>query len=68
MYNSKWVNGPPWWLSGKGFACNAGDVSWIPGLERSPEGNGNPFQSSCQGNPMNTGACGLQARVEKNQT
>ena len=35
------------WLSGKGFACNAGDVSWIPGKERSPgEGSGNTFQSS----------------------
>ena len=49
------------WLSGKEFASNAGDVSWIPGKEKSPrEGNGNPFQSSCPGNPMNRGACGLQ--------
>ena len=32
------------WLSGKEFASNAGDVSWIPGKEKSPrEGNGNPF-------------------------
>ena len=30
------------------FACNAGDLSSIPGLGRSPgEGNGNPLQYSC---------------------
>ena len=28
--------GLPQWLSGKEFTCNAGDVSWIPGCERSP--------------------------------
>ena len=33
--------------------CNAGDLGSIPGLGRSPgEGNGNPFQHSCLGNPM----------------
>ena len=33
--------------------ANAGDVSSIPGLGRSPgEGNGNPLQYSCLGNPM----------------
>ena len=40
--------------------ANAGDtrdVGSIPGLERSPgEGNGNPFQYSCLGNPMDRGA------------
>ena len=37
-----------WWLSGKEYACNAGDAGLIPGLGRSPgEGNGNPFQYSC---------------------
>ena len=42
-----------WWLSGKESACNAGYAGVIPGLERSPiEGNGNPFQYSCLGNPM----------------
>ena len=36
---------------------NAGDVGSIPESERFPgEGNGNPFQNSCLGNPMNTGA------------
>ena len=33
--------------------ANVGDMGLIPGLERSPgEGNGNPFQYSCLGNPM----------------
>ena len=33
------------------------DVGSVPGLERSPgEGNGNPFQYSCLGNPMDRGA------------
>ena len=36
---------------------NAGDTGTIPGLERSPgEGNGNPPQYSCLGNPMDRGA------------
>ena len=37
--------------------ANAGDVGSIPGLGRCPgEGNGNPLQYSCLGNPMNRGA------------
>ena len=37
----------------KESACNAGDVGLIPGSERSPaEGNSNPLQYSCLGNPM----------------
>ena len=36
---------------------SAGDSGSIPGLGRSPrEGNGNPFQYSCLGNPMDRGA------------
>ena len=36
---------------------NAGDADLIPGSERSPgEGNGNPLQYSCLGNPMDRGA------------
>ena len=32
----------------KESACNAGDLSSIPGLGRAPgEGNGNPLQYSC---------------------
>ena len=37
--------------------ANAGDSSLIPGLGRSPrEGNGNPLQYSCLGNPLDRGA------------
>ena len=37
--------------------CSAGDLGWIPGSGRSPgEGNGNPLQYSCLGNPLNRGA------------
>ena len=42
------VNNPP---------ANTGDMGSIPGLGRSPgEGNGNPLQDSCPGNPMDRGA------------
>ena len=48
------------WLSGKESAYQAGDAEdagSIPGLGRSPgEGNGNPLQYSCLGNPMVRGA------------
>ena len=41
----------------KVFACNAGDLSLIPGWGRSPgEGNGDPLQYSCLENPMDGGA------------
>ena len=47
----------PWWLSGKEFTFNAGDVGSIPGSRRSPgEGNGNPLQYSCLGNSIDRGA------------
>ena len=37
----------------KNLPANAGDVDLIPGLGRSSEeGNGNPLQYSCLGNPM----------------
>ena len=36
--------------------CQAGDADSVPGLGKSPvEGNGNPFQYSCLGNPMDKG-------------
>ena len=51
--------GLPKWLSGKESACNAGDVGLIPRSGRSPgEGNGNPLQYSCLGNPVDRGAWG----------
>ena len=41
----------------KASASNAGDLGSIPGSGRSPgEGNGNPLQYSCLGNPMDRGA------------
>ena len=41
----------------KNLPANSGDAGLIPGLGRSPgEGNGNPFQYSCLGHPMNRGA------------
>ena len=40
--------GLPRWLCGKESPCQAGDMSLIPGLERSPgERDGNPLQYSC---------------------
>ena len=37
--------------------ANAGDTGMIPGSRRSHgEGNGNPLQYSCPGNPMDRGA------------
>ena len=50
----KWL---PWWLRGKETTCNVGDTSLVSGLGRSPgEGNGNPLQYFCLGNPMDRGA------------
>ena len=59
-----------WWLSGKESACNAGDMSSVPGFGRSPgEGNGNPIQYSCLGSPMDRGAWWATVhRVEKSWT
>ena len=46
------------------------DAASIPGLGRSPgEGNGNPLQYSCLGNPMDRGAWQATVyRVTKSQT
>ena len=42
---------------GRESTCNARDQGLIPGSGRSPgEGNGNPLQYSCLGNPMDRGA------------
>ena len=42
---------------GKNLPDNAGGAGLIPGLGSSPgEGNGNPLQYSCLGNPMDRGA------------
>ena len=51
------IRGLPWWLNSKESACNAGDMTLIPGSGRSPgEGNGNPLQYSCLENPVERGA------------
>ena len=48
--------GLPGVSDGKEFTCNAGDPGSISGSGRSPgEGNGNPFQYSYLGNPMDRG-------------
>ena len=62
--------GFPGGLGGKESAYNARDVNSIPGLGRFPgEGNGNPFQYSCLGNPMDRGAWrAIVHRVVKSQT
>ena len=40
----------------KNLPANAGDAGSIPGLRRCPgEGNGNPLQYSCLGNPVDRG-------------
>ena len=45
----------------KNLPANAGDSGSIPGLGRSPgEGNGDPLQYSCLGNPMDREPGGLQ--------
>ena len=45
----------------KETVCSAGDLGLIPGSGRSPgEGNGNPLQYVCLGNPMDRGAVRLQ--------
>ena len=47
----------PRWLTGKGSACNVGDMGSIPGSKRyHEEGNGSPLQYSYLENPMDRGA------------
>ena len=54
----------------KESACNADDLSPIPGLGRSPGGgHGNPLQYSCLENPMDRGAWQAAVHgVTKHQT
>ena len=49
--------GFPGGSEGEASARNAGDPGSIPGSGKSPgEGNGNPLQYSCLGNPMDRGS------------
>ena len=49
--------GLPWRLRGEQSTFNAGDISSIPGLGRSPGGrHDSPLQYSCLENPMDRGA------------
>ena len=51
------LNGFPGDSAVKNPPASAGDRGLIPELGRSPgEGNGNPLQYSCLGNPMERGA------------
>ena len=54
----------------KNPSANAGEASLISGLGRPPgEGNDNPLQCSCLGNPMDRGAWqAIVHRVSKSQT
>ena len=54
----QWTNGYCRNISdGKESDCNAGDLASIPGLGKCPrEGNGNPLQDSCLGNPLDRGS------------
>ena len=45
--------GLPWWFCSP--PANVEDTCSIPGLRRSPGGNGNPLQYSCLKNPMDRG-------------
>ena len=57
-----------WWLSSGESACNAGDIRLIRGSGSSPgEGNGNPLQYSCLGNPMDRDLTGCSPWVCKSQ-
>ena len=57
IIRSLYKKGFPGDSDGKESACNAGDLSSVPGLGRSPgEGNGDPLQYSCLENSMDRGA------------
>ena len=73
IYICTHIYGLPVPASGKEPARTTGDtrkVGLIPGLGRCPgEGNGNPLQFSCLGNPMDRGTWRATVdRVEKSWT
>ena len=61
IVKGQWLFSVPRGFSGgsgvKNLPAHAGDMGSIPGSGRSPgEGNDNPLQYSCLGNPMDRGA------------
>ena len=53
-WEAYFTSGFPGVSDSKESVCNTGDQGLIPGSGRSPrEGNGNPLQYSCLGNPRN---------------
>ena len=62
--------GFPCGSASKESVCNAGDLSLIPGMGRSPVGEyGNPLQNSCLENSMDRGASWATVHlVTKSQT
>ena len=60
--HSYFTYGLPSWLSGKESASPAEDTDSVPVSGRSPgEGNGNPPQCNCLGNPVDRESLGLQS-------
>ena len=59
-HSDKYLLGPRGFPGGsviKNLLANVGNMGLMPGSGRSPgEGNGNPLQYSCLGNPMDRGA------------
>ena len=53
--NRYWLSDFPGGSVFKNMPVNARDIGSIPGSGRSREGNGNPLQYSCLGNPMDRG-------------
>ena len=72
FYLSKEGKGFPGGSNGKESTCNAGDLSSIPGLGRSPGGgHGNPLQCFCLENPheqRNLTGCSLRGCKESDMT
>ena len=70
MHNLIYPRDFPGGSDGKQSAYNVGDPGSIPGLRRTPgQGNGNPLQYSCLGNPMDRGAWrAVGHRVAKSET
>ena len=53
----KWNQGLPWWLNSKQSACQCKRYWFDPWVGKiSGEGNDNPLQYSCLGNPIDRGA------------